>query len=202
MGGEGFARKLWARLWLRGSHFSGRYANLKALYAIEDPWNLGSEREQARYRHMNRLIGELAPECRSLLELGSGEGFQTQHLLEVSGHVTGVELSGQAVARARHRCPAAELLVGKAEDAPQLLAGRRFDVVTAFEVLYYAQDIGGILADLQAMAPVILVSNFMDEARQMGRHFEGPGWRRLDDLTVDGVIWRIDTWRAQGVGVT
>jgi SAM-dependent methyltransferase len=202
MAKDGFLRKLWARLWLKGSQFSGRYGRLKALYAIEDPWGLGSEREQARFRHANAVIRQFAPDCGALLELGCGEGFQTRHLLEVADRVTGVELSEQAAERARRRCPEAEILVGKAEDAARLLAGRRFDVITAFEVLYYAQDVAAILAELQAMAPLLVVTNYMGLADRMGGYFEGPGWRRLEDLVVDDVVWRIDVWQAQGAGVT
>ena len=198
-----FARKLWARIWLRRSQFSGRYGQLKALYAIEDPWGLTSDREQERYVRMNALIRELVPDCEELLELGSGEGLQTRRLLEVSKGVTGVELSAQAVERAKVRCPEASFIVGRAEDAASLVAGRQFNLVTAFEVLYYAQDVGAILADLQALAPVILVTNYMDLAVRMDRYFEGPGWTRLEDIAIEDVVWRVDVWRAQeGAGST
>jgi SAM-dependent methyltransferase len=190
-------RKCWARVWLRRSQFSGRYGQLKALYTMEDPWGLSSERERARFERMNALIAELAPGCDQLLELGSGEGFQTAHLLKVSRHVTGVELSAQAATRAKARCPEAELIVGKAEDVAALLAGRRFDAVTAFEVLYYAKDAGLILEDLKRLAPIVLVTNYMDLAVRMGSYFEGPGWSRLEDIAAEGVVWRVDVWRDQ-----
>jgi protein-L-isoaspartate O-methyltransferase len=191
-------RKLWARLWLRRSRFGGRYGHLKALYAVEDPWDLGSEREQTRHRLMNDLIRGLAPDCERLLELGSGEGLQTQHLLEVCGEVVGVEISPQAVARARQRCPQATFLVGRAEDLPTILPGQRFDVVTAFEVLYYAREPRPILDGLKTIGSTILVTNYMDVAQHMAGLFEGPGWRRLDDLTVEDTTWRVDVWQAQG----
>jgi trans-aconitate methyltransferase len=198
-----FARKLWARIWLRRSQFSGRYGQLKALYAIEDPWDLTSDREQERYVRMNALIRELVPDCRELLELGSGEGLQTRRLLEVSEHVTGVELSAQAVERAKARCPQATFIVGRAEEAASLVRGRRFDLVTAFEVLYYARDVAAILADLQPIAPVILVTNYMDLASRMERYFDGAGWTRLDDIAIEDIVWRVDVWRAQeGAGST
>lgn len=194
--GGNFVRKLWARIWLRRSQFSGRYGQLKALYAIDDPWNLSSGKERERHLRMNTLIAEVAPGCGWLLELGAGEGFQTQHLQAVSRRVVGLEISDQAVKRARVRCPDVEFIVGPAEDAASLLAGRRFDVITAFEVLYYAPDIASMLASLQTMTPVIVVTNYMDLAQKMGSLFEGPGWERREDLTLEGVTWRIDVWRA------
>jgi trans-aconitate methyltransferase len=193
-------RRLWARLWLRHSQFTGSYGKLKALYTINDPWNLSSNREQQRYRRMNQLVSEFAPGCQQLLELGAGEGLQTCSLLEVSEHVTGIEVSAQAVERAALRCPQAEFLVGRAEDLPTLLPGRRFDIATAFEVLYYAQEPAGILAELQSVAGTILVTNYMTLAVKMGSLFDGPGWRRLDDLVVEDVSWRVDVWQAQAAG--
>ena len=63
-------RKLWARAWLRHSQFTGNYGRLKVLYAVRDPWELGSPREQERFAKTNVLIAALAPGCESLLELG------------------------------------------------------------------------------------------------------------------------------------
>lgn len=190
------ARHLWARLWLRKSQFSGGYGRLKALYAMEDPWQLGSSKEQERFAKTNDLIKQVAPRCRSLLELGCGEGFQTRHLLQVSEAVTGIEVSRQAVDRAKLRCPEASFLVGRAEDAASLVAGAKFDLITAFEVLYYARDIERILADLQQLSPLILVSNYVERAERMAGLFEGPGWRRLENLTAGDTTWRIDLWEA------
>ena len=71
--------------------------------------------------------------------------------------------------------------------------------ITAFEVLYSTQDIPAILADLQKMAPVILVTNYMDLAQHMGGNFSGPGWTRLEDVAIENITWRVDVWRAQDV---
>jgi trans-aconitate methyltransferase len=189
-----FGRRLWARLWLRRSQFTGAYGKLKALYAVEDPWELSSEREQERFEKTNALIRTLAPDCKSLLELGCGEGFQTSYLLKSSASVTGVEVSSQAVARARVRCPKATFKIGRAEDVATLVAGERFDIATAFEVLYYSKNVDAILSALQAIAPIVLVTNFADRARQMTGCFDGPGWRRLDDLTVAETVWQVNEW--------
>ena len=191
-----YAREFWVRLMLRRSQFTGEYGRLKALYAVEDPWLLQSDREQARFAATNALVRSVSPGCRRLLELGCGEGFQTAHLMEVAESVTGIEVSAQAVRRARARCPDATFLVGRAEDTAKLTAGRTFDLVTAFEVLYYASDIPSILADLQRLAPKVLVSNYAERAERMAGCFEGPGWRRLDDLKADDIVWRVDLWEA------
>ena len=198
MGIGRLGRRLWARIWLRRSQFSGDYGKLKALYAVEDPWELQSAREQERFSRTNALVRSLAPDCQRLLELGCGEGYQTEHLLQVSASVTGIDVSAQAIARARDRCPTGTFMVGRAEDAASLLAGQDFDLVTAFEVLYYSKDIRAILADLQTLAPVVLVTNFADRAARMGEHFTGPGWSRLDDLTAGTTVWQVHVWRRAG----
>jgi SAM-dependent methyltransferase len=195
MGLPSLARRFWARLWLRRSQFTGDYGRLKALYAVENPWDLDSAREQARFDRTNEIIRDLAPDCRRLLEMGCGEGYQTQRLREVSREVVGVEVSAQAVARARRRCPDVRFLVGRAEDVAGLVKGEHFDVATAFEVLYYAQDIGRIVSDLQALAPTLVVTNFISRAEHMAQHFEGPGWRRLGDLQAGDTVWRVDVWQ-------
>jgi SAM-dependent methyltransferase len=195
MGSPSLIRRLWARLWLRRAQFSGQYGRLKALYAVEDPWQLGSEREQERFTRTNEIIRRVAPNCQRLLEVGCGEGYQTQRLSEVSSSIVGIEVSPQAVERARRRCPDALLLAGRAEDAADLVGDQRFDVVTAFEVLYYAKDIGKIVADLQSLAPVLVVTNYLPRSDHVACNFTGPGWCRLEDLTANDTVWRVDVWR-------
>lgn len=195
MSSPSLIRRLWARLWLRRSQFTGDYGRLKALYAVEDPWDLGSAREQERFARTNEIIRSIAPDCGRLLEIGCGEGYQTERMRDVSHEIVGVEVSAQAVERARRRCPDVRFHVGRAEDVADLIGDARFDVVTAFEVLYYAKDIGRIIADLQTLAPTLVITNFVSRAEHMARHFEGPGWRRVEDLSVGDTVWRVDIWQ-------
>lgn len=182
--------------WLEAGQYGGNYQRMERIYLLEDPWNLASPREVARFALINARIAELAPGCRRLLEIGSGEGTQSSNLLNVADEVTGLEVSAIAVERARTTVPGAEFIVGRAEDAASLLAGRRFDIVTACEVLYYSRDVEGILAGLRALAPMILVINYERRARLLARHFEGPGWVRLEDLASHGMRWWCHLWRA------
>ncbi len=195
---EGLLKGLWTRLWLRRASFSARYGDLDKLYALRDPWNLDTPREQARFAASNALVARLAPA--TLLEIGSGEGAQTRWLQQVVGHVTGVEVSGAAVIRAREACPGAEFHEGRAEDAARLLAGRRFDLITAFEVLYYAADVPAVLTGLQALGDRLLVTAYRRRAEQLRPHFAGqPGWRQLEDIAADGTEWEVWLWeRAVG----
>jgi SAM-dependent methyltransferase len=191
-------KSLWTRFWLRNSKFSGRYDDLRRLYAVKDPWNLQSAKEQARFEATNALVRSLVPDCRSLLELGCGEGFQTARLLEVSRAVTSVDVSERAIARARAAYPSASFEVSKAEDIGSLFKGRRFDIVTAFEVLYYSDDASRVIGAVQELSDVLLVSNYIERAERLRGLFTGPGWTRLDDIVVEDTVWECHAWRKPG----
>jgi SAM-dependent methyltransferase len=183
-------------VWFGPGQYGGDYERMNALYLAEDPWKLASERERDRFEQTNAMITGAAPGCGSILELGSGEGIQTQYLLQIAPSVTGIEVSRQAVERAHLRLPEVQFCVGRAEDVETLVQGRRFDLITAFEVLYYARDVAFILTELQRLAPKILITNYYKRAGKLAHHFEGPEWTRLEDIRTDGMIWRCDLWCA------
>jgi hypothetical protein len=99
-----------------------------------------------------------------------------------------------AVKRAEARCPGVELRVGRAEEVSELFPGRRFDLVTAFEVLYYSDDIPRVITQLQELSDRILVTNYAERAERMREHFEAPGWRRLADINAEGTTWECRAW--------
>lgn len=194
---EKFIRGMWTRLWLRRSKFSGRYGDLERLYALRDPWNLSGSGEQSRFEQTNQLIAEWVPDCRSLLEIGCGEGLQTEHLKRISKSVVGLDISATAIGRARARLPTVEFKIGRAEDAAGLFPGRKFDLLTAFEMLYYSTDIPAMIVEMQQLSDTLLVTNYAERAEVMGHHFEGPGWQRLRSISADGQRWDCHLWRAR-----
>lgn len=182
-------------LWLGFGQYGGNYDRMNQLYRLDDPWKLSSARERARFALTNEVIVRLLPGCQTLLEIGSGEGMQTAWFQQVSRHVTGVEVSPIAAERAIRTLSDPEFLVGRAEEVAALFGDRRFDLITACEILYYAADVPGILAQLQQLAPRILVTNYEKRALMLGHHFTGPGWSRLDDLVAeDGMRWHCHVW--------
>lgn len=183
-------------LWLGAGQYGGNYRRMNRLYMLEDPWKLSSARERERFQLTNRLIAQVAPNCDRLLEIGSGEGLQTAYLRAVARQVTGIEVSEVAAERARAALPEADFLVGRAEDAAQIVGKRRFDIVTACEILYYAPDVPQILKVLQGLAPRILVTNYEKRGRMLAHHFDAPGWTRLDDMVVQSTRWRCHLWCA------
>jgi len=183
-----------SRLGLRPGEYSGDYRHLQKLYESPDPWRLHSPKEKRRFELTCKIIQRLAPSCPDLLELGCGEGFQTEHFARVARRVTGIDLSAAALARARHRVPGAQFYEGRAEDVRAIVGNQRFDLVTVCEMLYYAPDAARILENLYELAPRILVTNHIKQSRRLVSLFEGSGWRRLGDIQVGRAIWRCDLW--------
>src|SRR5205085_2388738 len=113
----------------------------------------------------------------------------------VAHSVTGIEVSQVAVDRARLAVPDAEFLTGCAENASALLGARRFDIVTACEMLYYAPDAEQVLDALKRLAPRILVTIYDKRASGLITHFKGADWSRLEDIVIEGTRWHCHLWR-------
>lgn len=124
-------------------------------YLKENPYDMESERQQVRFKETNRIILENFGQAYSLLEYGGGEGYQTKHLLKIANHVTSVDPSKLAIRRAKKRAPQADFIVGTIAD----YIGT-FDLVCAFEVLYYTpqENILSILKNLESQGNGVIIS--------------------------------------------
>ncbi|HEY0276936.1 MAG TPA: SAM-dependent methyltransferase [Solirubrobacterales bacterium] len=103
----------------------------------DDPWNYAtSEYEQGKYR---RTLSYLPAETGRTLELACSVGVFTAMLAPRASHLTAVDFSPTALARARERLDEAgatnvELLERK---LPEGTPGGPFDTIVCAEVLYY-----------------------------------------------------------------
>jgi SAM-dependent methyltransferase len=104
-------------------------------YFYENPWAMERPSETYRFVETNRIIQERVGPVKTILEIGSGEGHQTQWLAKL-GKVHGIEASKIATKRARKRVSEATFEVGELPAIPS----RKADLVCAFEVLYYLSD--------------------------------------------------------------
>lgn len=184
------ARRLWLRVLVGPTRLSGDIRALDRIYLVEDPWRLGDE--TARYDWTSALLRREFGRPASLLEVGCGEGHHTRLLLADADAVTGLEVSPRAARRARRRCPSAEVLVGGL-DAPEL-AGRRFDVALACEVLYYMADPPAALARLEALAGGWLVTYFDGERATLDRTVLSLPGVRSERFTSGKTSWTA-AWR-------
>lgn len=172
--------KVWRRYAMRGIGANDNHAGLDKLYALPDPWGMTTEREQSRFAQTNAVIAAQAGRVGTLLEIGSGEGHQSEHLATLCDQLYGLDVSERAVERARERLPSARFGVGEITALPwEPPPGGKYDLVVACEVLYYLSDIGKAVETMSTLGRACLVTFFCPSARRVAEHLQDlPGVRR------------------------
>lgn len=173
------ARKVWRRIALRNLTASDNHRQLDRLYAIADPWQMTSPREQFRFEATNALVAAKLGHVGTLLELGCGEGHQSEHFARLTDQLYGLDVSARAVDRARLRLPQAHFDVGTLPAIPRTPPGGRFDLIVACEVLYYMSDIAGAIQAMSQAGDACLVTFFGPSAGLVAKHVDQvPGVER------------------------
>src|SRR5450830_630944 len=94
---------------------------------------------------------------RRVLDIACGEGYGSRMLKEWgASEVLGVDVSQEAIDHARHNFSreGVEFHCAPAEELPQLLAGKGFDLIVSLETIEHLQEPERFLADLrQALNP-------------------------------------------------
>jgi SAM-dependent methyltransferase len=188
-------RDYWVRLALRRVHYADRADKLDLLYAIEDPWRLGSAKEQARFAWTNRLIEAEFGRPSTILEIGCGEGHQSQHLSRICDQLYGVDVSARAVKRAARRCPSGKFVAG--DPFAFRLAGmpEPVDLVAACEVIYYVKDVPAFLARLSALGRACLVTYYQGQAPTLEPYLAALPDCRRERFRFDDTEWNAVWWR-------
>ncbi|HEX4371331.1 MAG TPA: class I SAM-dependent methyltransferase [Rhizomicrobium sp.] len=135
------------------------------LYATENPWRFDIPSEIYRFEETNRIIRQRVGPVETILEIGSGEGDQTKWLLKLADRVEGIDISPTAIERARSRFannPKASFSAGR---LPDIGVGERFDLVTAFEIIYYVKDIPRALEMMDRLGQRRIVSVHWPQVR-------------------------------------
>lgn len=188
-------RRLWMKYALRGVGGSDNHARLDLAYAVEDPWNMESTLERARFEQTNAVIERAFGRVGSVLELGCGEGHQTEWLARISERQYGVDVSPQAIARAKLRVPGAEFAATDVFGQPWGDEPGRFDLVTACEVLYYLSDPAATLARMRALGRNGLVTFFAPACGRVGPHLDAIPGLHKDWIYQGGTAWLVAWWR-------
>jgi 2-polyprenyl-3-methyl-5-hydroxy-6-metoxy-1,4-benzoquinol methylase len=188
-------RRTWMKYALRGVGPNDNFERLDLAYTIEDPWNMDSPGEIARFEATNKIIAREFGALDSLLEIGCGEGHQSAWFARVASRVYGLDVSEKAVERARLRVPdgrfdAADLFTHAWPDSTP-----RFDLVTACEVLYYMSDVERTLARMSELGRNCLVTIFAPAARRVGPHLERIPNLHKDWIWHGGTVWLVCWWR-------
>lgn len=179
---------------LKGVAGADAYDRLNRAYALEDPWNLGSELESARFDWTNELIRSRIGAIDSVLEVGCGEGHQTMRLQAMCPNVFGIDVSSRAIERAQRRVPGAKFAVADLFSQPWGKARGNFDLVTACEVLYYVSDVGAAVERMSLLGRHCLVTIFAPAARRVGPFIEQRIANRRDWFLVADTVWLAGWW--------
>lgn len=190
------SRRSWMKYAMRGVGGADNYARLDLAYSVSDPWNLDSPMERARFDGTDRIVSAAFGRVGSILELGCGEGHQTEHFAALADQVYGLDVSDNAIARARSRLPQAQFAVADAASQPWGDTRGRFDLVTACEMLYYVRDIDATLERMSHLGRACLVTVFAPALRRVGPHLERlPQQLHKDWIWHGGTVWLVCWWR-------
>jgi SAM-dependent methyltransferase len=176
---------------------------LERMYARTDPWDMTGAREQFRFERTSEILRrQLIPgggTTASILEIGCGEGHQSVHLRRLCERLTAIDIVPVAIERARARAPDVEWVLGHLEDQPWVDAGRKFDIVTACEVLYAFNDIPTTLRLMSRLGNACLVTYFGGAAHAMEWPLRAVRLAGRESFVFETVSWTAVWWhpRAQ-----
>lgn len=190
-----FKRRSWMKYALRGVGPNDNFERLDLAYSIEDPWNMDSPTEIARFEGTSRIIEREFGHVGSLLELGCGEGHQTRHLQPLADRVYGLDVSAKAIERAQARLPQCRFAATDLFHQPWSDEVQRFDLITACEVLYYMSDVDQALARMSSLGRNCLVTIFAPAARRVGPHLDRIEGMQKDWIWHGGTVWLVGWWR-------
>ena len=192
-------RRKWRKLNLRGVAQADAHRRLNLLYKIQDPWNMESECERFRFVETNRILNQtlITPASRlnAILEIGCGEGHQSQHLAGLCERLTGIDVSPTAIARARLRLPNADFTAGDLFAQSWAEHTDRFDVVTAFEVLYYLKDIPRTLQTMSNLGKSCIVTYHVPSAWAVEPSLKAITLAGQDSFRFENTEWRVAWWK-------
>ena len=188
-------RRLWMKYALRGVGGSDNHARLDLAYNVEDPWNMESAMERARFEATNQVIEHTFGRVGSVLEIGCGEGHQTQWLAKLSDEQFGLDVSPQAVERARLRVPTGRFAAADLFHQPWGEERHRFDLVTACEVLYYLSDPAATIERMRHLGRNGLVTFFAPACGRVGPHLEAVPGLQKTWIFHGGTAWLVGWWR-------
>jgi len=196
---ETLVRRTWMKYALRGVGQADAHRRLDLAYKVRDPWKMESDAEKHRFAETNKIVHRAlidpSPRVGSILEIGSGEGHQSEHLIHLCDQLTGIEVSPTAVERARHRLPSARFVAGDLFAQPWVGEVGRFDLVTAFEVLYYLSDIPKTLRTMSRLGKACVVSYFGPAGRVVEAPLAQMPIAGRETIHYGDTEWRVAWWR-------
>jgi 2-polyprenyl-3-methyl-5-hydroxy-6-metoxy-1,4-benzoquinol methylase len=193
---ETTARRLWMKYALRGVGQRDAHDKLDLAYLVPDPWKLDSEPEHARFRGTSERLERAFGRVGSILEVGCGEGVQSEYFARQCDRLTGIDVSARAIERARRRLPDAEFAAGDLYAMPWANDAKRFDVVVACEVIYYMSDVPRFLDQMSRLGKGCLVTYFAAAERKMGQYVRAIPGVEMDEIKhAPDTSWHVAIWK-------
>jgi len=189
-----FLRRLWTKLTLHGVHYSGSKHRLDALYALNDPWNMSTEREQHRFRAVSDVISTCFQPIDSILEVGCGEGHQSQWLEPLCNRLLGVDVSSRAIARATTRCPNSTFVVEDIFNNSSQVVQTHFDLVVACEILYYLRDPDAAIRTISQLGTHKLITYYDRHSDVFDTAFSRIPQHNRASSRFGDTVWHIVWW--------
>lgn len=192
---KNFFKDFWLRIVIRGTHYSERNRRLDALYWVCDPWSMQTPREIYRFDETNRIIKSNFGQTNRMLEVGCGEGHQSERLLEICNTLYGIDVSHRAVIRAKDRCKHGIFGKGDIFTAKILEGTDHFDLVVACEVLYYMQNIPAVLSRMSKIGSACLVTYYAGQAEKLDGFFAKISNSQKTTFRFQETVWKAVWWR-------
>lgn len=191
---EKFLRHMWMRVMLRGIHYGDRHTRLDQFYRLEDPWDMNSEAERFRFDTTNRLILNHFGRSKKLLEIGCGEGHQSEKLANICDNLFGIDVSRRAVERAARRCARGRFAVGDVFSVPFLQSEEPFDLAVACELLYYVKDIRAVVTQMQRLGRSCFVTYLGLHHGMLAPFLDELPGQQSEEFSYDDTHWRAVWW--------
>jgi 2-polyprenyl-3-methyl-5-hydroxy-6-metoxy-1,4-benzoquinol methylase len=140
---------------------------------------------------LRRALGRagVSVEGSAVLDIGAGTGFYVRRWLELgAARVTGIDLSDAAVEALRAEFPTAEFLRDDIAEASEATLTGRYDLVSAFDVLFHIVDderfvcaIGNISEVTRPGGHLLLSDNFLHGPAIRGLHQVSRSLTEIED---------------------
>lgn len=150
---------------------ANNYSSFEKLFNKKvDPWAFStSPYEKVRFERMLELAKSVPH--KTILEVGCAEGHFTKFLLQISKNVTAIDVSKQALERAKKRAPGAKYLLTSLDDFK--IPSQKFDLIVASEVMYYVKDKKAMFEKLPKIGNYLLMSNWAFYGYLLSKHLKG-----------------------------
>lgn len=185
----------WMKIALRDISDNDNHEKLDRVYRVPDPWNLDSPTEHVRFASTNRVIERNFNRVGDLLEIGCGEGLQSEYLNRLCDRLQGIDVSATAVQRARERLPDATFDVGEL-GAQTWLETRHFDLAVACEVLYYISDVPATFELMNRVADNCFITYLSSAGHKLDAVVDAVPGVRKDWANYGGNCWLMAWWRS------